>query len=81
LVLEAQEGAAAPKPATTPVSQPNPAPVQAPRAQDATKSGATAGPAASYSGGADLECDLLVLGAGPGGYSAAFRAADLGLKV
>jgi dihydrolipoamide dehydrogenase len=30
---------------------------------------------------ADIECDLLVLGAGPGGYSAAFRAADLGLKV
>ncbi|NLY34901.1 MAG: dihydrolipoyl dehydrogenase [Alcaligenaceae bacterium] len=26
-------------------------------------------------------CDVLVLGAGPGGYSAAFRAADLGLKV
>lgn len=30
---------------------------------------------------ADIECDVLVLGAGPGGYSAAFRAADLGLKV
>ncbi|MGE4377722.1 MAG: dihydrolipoyl dehydrogenase [Burkholderiaceae bacterium] len=30
---------------------------------------------------ADLECDLLVLGGGPGGYSAAFRAADLGLRV
>lgn len=29
----------------------------------------------------DLQCDLLVLGAGPGGYSAAFRAADLGLNV
>jgi dihydrolipoamide dehydrogenase len=29
----------------------------------------------------DIVCDLLVLGAGPGGYSAAFRAADLGLKV
>ncbi|MCL2876103.1 MAG: dihydrolipoyl dehydrogenase [Betaproteobacteria bacterium] len=28
-----------------------------------------------------LECDLLVLGGGPGGYSAAFRAADLGLKA
>ncbi len=28
-----------------------------------------------------LECDLLVLGAGPGGYSAAFRGADLGLKT
>ena len=37
--------------------------------------------AASYAGGADLDCDLLVLGAGPGGYSAAFRAADLGLKT
>jgi len=35
----------------------------------------------SYAGQVDLECDLLVLGAGPGGYSAAFRAADLGLKV
>ena len=31
--------------------------------------------------GADIQCDLLVLGAGPGGYSAAFRAADLGLKT
>ncbi|HEV3011583.1 MAG TPA: dihydrolipoyl dehydrogenase, partial [Burkholderiales bacterium] len=31
--------------------------------------------------GADVECDVLVLGAGPGGYSAAFRAADLGMKT
>lgn len=29
----------------------------------------------------DMECDLLVLGAGPGGYTAAFRAADLGQNV
>jgi len=29
----------------------------------------------------DLDCEMLVLGAGPGGYSAAFRAADLGLKT
>lgn len=28
-----------------------------------------------------IECDTLVLGAGPGGYTAAFRAADLGQKV
>ena len=43
---------------------------------------AVAAPAgASYAGTVDLDCDLLVLGAGPGGYSAAFRAADLGLKV
>src|SRR5262245_6593258 len=34
-------------------------------------------PAGSYSGGVDLECEMLVLGAGPGGYSAAFRSADL----
>ena len=37
--------------------------------------------ATGFAGSADLDCDLLVLGAGPGGYSAAFRAADLGLKV
>jgi len=36
---------------------------------------------APYSGKADLTCDLLVLGSGPGGYTAAFRAADLGLNV
>ena len=35
----------------------------------------------TYAGVVDLECDLLVLGAGPGGYSAAFRAADLGMKT
>jgi len=37
--------------------------------------------AAAYSGSADLSCDVLVLGAGPGGYSAAFRAADLGMNT
>ena len=37
--------------------------------------------AASYSGPADIECEMLVLGAGPGGYSAAFRSADLGMKT
>jgi dihydrolipoamide dehydrogenase len=43
---------------------------------------ATVAPTATgFAGTAELECDLLVLGAGPGGYSAAFRAADLGLKV
>jgi dihydrolipoamide dehydrogenase len=36
---------------------------------------------AKHSGSADIECQVLVLGAGPGGYSAAFRAADLGLKT
>jgi len=34
-----------------------------------------------YTGKVDLDCDMLVLGAGPGGYSAGFRAADLGMKT
>ena len=37
--------------------------------------------AAAYTGKVDVECQMLVLGSGPGGYSAAFRAADLGLKT
>jgi dihydrolipoamide dehydrogenase len=42
---------------------------------------ALAGPASSYSGQVDHTCDVLVLGAGPGGYSAAFRSADLGMNT
>jgi len=37
--------------------------------------------AASFDGKADKEAELVVLGSGPGGYTAAFRAADLGKKV
>jgi len=37
--------------------------------------------AGQYSGKVDHECEVLVLGAGPGGYSAAFRSADLGLST
>jgi len=73
LTLEAAEGVvAAPAPAPAPASAtPAPAPAQA----------GPAPVASTYAGGADVECDLLVLGGGPGGYSAAFRAADLGMKV
>ena len=72
LSLEA-EGAAAPAAAPAPAnSAPAPAVAAAP---------VVAPVAASFGGSADVECDVLVLGAGPGGYSAAFRAADLGLKV
>ena len=44
---------------------------------------ATAAPkaATAFAGKADVECQMLVLGSGPGGYSAAFRAADLGLAT
>ena len=37
--------------------------------------------AAPIASNADLECEMLVLGAGPGGYSAAFRSADLGMQT
>lgn len=42
---------------------------------------ASAAPAAGYAGQVDVECEMMVLGAGPGGYSAAFRSADLGLST
>ena len=38
-------------------------------------------PAPSVEGTADHHAEVVVLGSGPGGYTAAFRAADLGLKV
>jgi len=44
-------------------------------------SSAATSAAGAYAGKADFECEMLVLGAGPGGYSAAFRAADLGMKT
>ncbi len=77
LMLEASDAPAAAAPASTApaaapasasASAPAPAPVSAPAA-------------ASFGGKADIECDTLVLGAGPGGYTAAFRAADLGQSV
>ena len=64
------------------VSAPNMPVASANIAPVAPEKVATATPAGSaFTGTADLDCDLVVLGAGPGGYSAAFRAADLGLKV
>jgi dihydrolipoamide dehydrogenase len=68
------------------VSEPKQAPAQSAPAVSATPVAApapavVAPAAASFGGSADIECDVLVLGGGPGGYSAAFRAADLGLKV
>ncbi|PZP93413.1 MAG: dihydrolipoyl dehydrogenase [Variovorax paradoxus] len=72
LTLEAEGEAAAAAPA--------PAPAAAPAAPAAAPTPAPQA-AGSYGGGVDLECDTLVLGAGPGGYSAAFRSADLGMKT
>lgn len=71
LKLETTAGAAvtpSPAPAQKPAATPAPMPVVAPKA-------------ASYSGQVDIETEIAVLGSGPGGYTAAFRAADLGKKV
>jgi dihydrolipoamide dehydrogenase len=64
----------APARAATPASG---APAPAPPTAAATPAPA----AADFAGKADIECEMLVLGAGPGGYSAAFRSADLGMKT
>ena len=77
LTLEVEGAAAAvAASAPAPAASPAPAPAAAP-----APTPAPAPQAAQHAGAADLECDMLVLGAGPGGYSAAFRAADLGMKV
>ncbi|RQR84286.1 dihydrolipoyl dehydrogenase [Burkholderia sp. Bp9012] len=75
-IVEATAGAAAPAKAAEPAKAAAPASAAAPAAAPAP-----APQAGSYAGAADIECDMLVLGAGPGGYSAAFRSADLGMKT
>ena len=65
------------KPTEAPTEQSKPAeskPAAAPTATPPTT-------ADSYTGNVDIHCEMLVLGAGPGGYSAAFRAADLGMDT
>ncbi|MBK1644571.1 dihydrolipoyl dehydrogenase [Thiocapsa imhoffii] len=74
LTLEVSEADAPPPPPATP-TPPRPQPTD-----DARREGeADAAPAAS--GVRELVTEVVVLGAGPGGYTAAFRAADLGKKV
>jgi len=75
LLLEESAGAAAPsRPARAPAGAAAPTPAPAKPAAQAPAPGA-------FKGTADVTCDMLVLGSGPGGYSAAFRAADLGLAT
>jgi len=65
------------------VSAPAPAPVAAPAvAPSAPAPALTPAPSGgSAAFKADVTCRMLVLGGGPGGYSAAFRAADLGMET
>ena len=71
VIAQIEASAAAAVQATT-ASPPPPEPV---------KAAASAPVAGQYSGKVDHECEVLVLGAGPGGYSAAFRSADLGMNT
>ena len=76
LTLEARDAATAPAP--EPKSPPSAAKDSSAPAAPATPSASRLSPLAQ---GADIHAEVLVLGAGPGGYTAAFRAADLGKKV
>jgi len=84
--LEAAGVAPSPRPSSAGAPPPQPSPASAPSPQPSPASGrgsttASAPAAKTYSGKADVECEMLVLGAGPGGYSAAFRSADLGMNT
>jgi dihydrolipoamide dehydrogenase len=74
VILEIAASTAAP--AVTAVA---PAPASA--ATVASVAAAPVPSAAVHTGTADMSCEMLVIGAGPGGYSAAFRAADLGMNT
>ncbi len=75
LTLEADAEGEAPKAAASSAPEaPAPAPAPAPTPASVPQ-------AAAFGGSADIDCDVMVLGAGPGGYSAAFRAADLGMRT
>ena len=79
-VIEGGAAAVAPSPAKA--EAPAPA-VAAPAPVAATPAPAAPAPQAASASGrkADIECAMVVIGAGPGGYTAAFRAADLGLDT
>ena len=89
LIMLLDVGAAAPAPAPAP--QPAAAPAAATilagpllstgGAEAAGSSPVSAPTPVAAAAGADLHAEVVVLGSGPGGYTAAFRAADLGKKV
>ena len=75
LATYASAGAVQPAAAASPAAAP-PAPTAAPASASPAPT-----PAPAPAGPADFEAEIVVFGAGPGGYTAAFRAADLGQKV
>ena len=79
MLLEAAEPAAAAAAPAAAAARPAVANGGAVAAETSPSAVPAAAPAARS--GADLHAEVVVLGAGPGGYTAAFRAADLGKKV
>ncbi|MGA0926864.1 MAG: biotin/lipoyl-containing protein, partial [Burkholderiaceae bacterium] len=77
VVIMQVEGGQAEAPAAVTAPTATVAPSAAPTSPQSPR----AAPALAVNVPSDTDCDVLVLGGGPGGYSAAFRAADLGLKV
>jgi dihydrolipoamide dehydrogenase len=71
-ILEGEGAAAVPA---------KPAPVAASPAAPAAPATSAPKPALGTGKPADIECRIVVIGSGPGGYTAAFRAADLGLDT
>jgi dihydrolipoamide dehydrogenase len=79
LLLE-EEASASSEAKTAPAAKPEPAPAKAaPQKESAPAASAPAASSSVQKG--DVHADVVVLGSGPGGYTAAFRAADLGKKV
>lgn len=81
LILEAVSATAAPAAESAPSAAVAATAAAAPAAPAAAVTPPAPTAATTFAGTADIECDTIVLGAGPGGYTAAFRAADLGQKV
>ncbi|MCH9848746.1 MAG: dihydrolipoyl dehydrogenase [Betaproteobacteria bacterium] len=76
LMVEAAETADEPAKSEVPKTETPIEPIK-----EQTPTPATTPKAATPTGNNDIDTQLVVLGSGPGGYTAAFRAADLGLKV
>jgi dihydrolipoamide dehydrogenase len=70
----AATGPAPAAPSAPAAAKPAPAPQRAPAATATTRA------ADEYRGAVDIECQMVVIGSGPGGCSGAFRAADLGQR-
>ena len=78
LVMTTDDAASAPAPAPLPAAA---TPASAPASGATSRPPAASVPASAATSSADMQTEVLVFGAGPGGYTAAFRAADLGKKV